>query len=160
VAMGNAEGQGSITAAIGHVTGLNQTITASDEGGSVSTETLHEMTQTNAGSVPGDSGGPLASAVGVIGMDTAGNDASYDQPATGFAIPINTALSVARRPPQATPLPPLPSATRPSWASSSAPARAAARRRRQNRSRTATLARAAPRRVIRATPARQLNHAR
>jgi S1-C subfamily serine protease len=95
--MGNAEGQGSITAAVGHVTGLNQSITASDEGGSVSTETLHGMIQTNADIVPGDSGGPLASAAGVIGMNTAGNDASYDQPATGFAIPINTALSVARQ---------------------------------------------------------------
>ena len=59
--MGNAEGQGSITAAVGHVTGLNQSITASDEGGSVSTETLHGMIQTNADIVPGDSGGPLAS---------------------------------------------------------------------------------------------------
>jgi len=36
VALGNAEGQGSITAAAGHVTGLNQDITVSDEGGSVS----------------------------------------------------------------------------------------------------------------------------
>ena len=32
------------------------------------------MIQTNAGIVPGDSGGPLASSAGVIGMDTAGND--------------------------------------------------------------------------------------
>jgi V8-like Glu-specific endopeptidase len=40
------------------------------------------MIQINADIVPGDSGGPLASAAGVIGMDTAGNDASYDQPAT------------------------------------------------------------------------------
>src|SRR5215469_11533773 len=97
VAMGNAEGQGSITPAPGQITGLNQTITASDEGGSTSSETLHGMIQTNADIVPGDSGGPLASSAGVIGMDTAGNDANDQQASTGFAIPINTALSVARQ---------------------------------------------------------------
>jgi S1-C subfamily serine protease len=97
VAMGNAEGQGSITATAGRVTGLNQAITASDEGGSVSSETLYGMIETNADIVPGDSGGPLASPAGVIGMDTAGNDPNSQQPAAGFAIPINTALSVARQ---------------------------------------------------------------
>ena len=56
------------------------------------------MIQTNADIVPGDSGGPLASSAGVIGMDTAGNDAGDQQgPAAGFAIPIDTALSVARQ---------------------------------------------------------------
>jgi len=40
---------------------------------------------------------PLASSADVIGMDTAGNDASSQQAATGFAIPVNTALSVARQ---------------------------------------------------------------
>jgi S1-C subfamily serine protease len=97
VAMGNAEGRGAITATPGQVTGLNQTITASDEGGSTSAETLHGMIQTSADIVPGDSGGPLASPAGVIGMDTAGNDPSDQQPATGFAIPIDEALSVARQ---------------------------------------------------------------
>jgi len=98
VAMGNAEGQGKITVTAGHITALNTTITASDEAGSTSTETLHGMIQTNADIVPGDSGGPLASSAGVIGMDTAGNDSSGQQgPAAGFAIPINTALSVARQ---------------------------------------------------------------
>jgi len=98
VALGNAEGQGKVTATAGHVTALNTTISASDEAGSTSTETLHGMIQTNADIVPGDSGGPLASSAGVIGMDTAGNDAGDQQgPATGFAIPINTALSVARQ---------------------------------------------------------------
>jgi S1-C subfamily serine protease len=97
VALGNAEGQGSITATVGQVTGLNQTITASDEGGSTTSETLNGMIQTNADIVPGDSGGPLASSAGVIGMDTAGNDANDQQASTGFAIPIDTALSVARR---------------------------------------------------------------
>jgi S1-C subfamily serine protease len=98
VALGNAEGQGKITAAAGHVTALNATITASDEAGSTSTETLHGMIETNADIQPGDSGGPLASSAGVIGMDTAGNAPGDMQgPAAGFAIPINTALSVARQ---------------------------------------------------------------
>jgi S1-C subfamily serine protease len=96
VALGNAGGQGAITATAGHVTGLNQTITASNDGSSTASETLHGMIQTNADIVPGDSGGPLASSAGVLGMDTAGNDANNQQAAAGFAIPINTALSVAR----------------------------------------------------------------
>ena len=98
VAMGNAEGQGHITATPGHITALNQTITASDEAGSTTSETLYGTIQTNADIVPGDSGGPLASSAGVIGMDTAGNDSGDQQgPAAGFAIPINGALSVARQ---------------------------------------------------------------
>ena len=98
VAVGNAEGKGAITATPGQITGLNKTITASDEGGSVTSETLHGMIQTNADIVPGDSGGPLASSAGVVGMDTAGNDVSDQQgSATGFAIPISTALSVTRQ---------------------------------------------------------------
>ena len=99
VALGNAEGQGTIIPAAGQVTGLNQTITAADQGGTASTETLHGMIEVSAGIVPGDSGGPLANAAGqVIGMDTAGNSVSLteSQPA-GFAIPVNTALAVARQ---------------------------------------------------------------
>jgi len=97
VALGNAEGQGAITATPGQVTGLNQTITASENGASTDAETLHGMIQTNADIVPGDSGGPLASSAGVIGMDTAGNDGNDQQASAGFAIPISTALSVARQ---------------------------------------------------------------
>jgi S1-C subfamily serine protease len=98
VALGNAEGQGTILPAAGAITGVNQTITASDEGGTISTETLHGMLESNAAIVQGDSGGPLSNAAGqVIGMDTAGQSVSFGQQAspTGFAIPINTALAVA-----------------------------------------------------------------
>jgi S1-C subfamily serine protease len=95
VALGNAGGQNAITVAAGQVTALNQTITASEEAGSTSSETLHGMIQANADIVAGDSGGPLAGPGGVIGMDTAGNDAGSEQQAVGFAIPVNTALSVA-----------------------------------------------------------------
>jgi len=97
VALGNAEGRGTITAKPGQVTALNQTITASEDGGSTASETLHGMIQTNADIVPGDSGGPLASSAGVIGMDTAGSEGNNQQASTGFAIPVNTALSVARQ---------------------------------------------------------------
>jgi S1-C subfamily serine protease len=99
-ALGNAQGQSRIVPAHGHITGVDRTITASDQGGAVKSETLHGMLQTDAGIVSGDSGGPLVSEAGqVIGMDTAGNDVSMpdqQQTAAGFAIPINTALSVAR----------------------------------------------------------------
>ena len=100
VALGNAEGQGTVIPAAGQVTGTGKSITAADQGGTAATETLHGMIQVSAGIVPGDSGGPLSSAAGqVIGMDTAGDSVglTQQQAATGFAIPINTALSVARQ---------------------------------------------------------------
>jgi S1-C subfamily serine protease len=100
VAMGNAEGQSAIVPAVGHVTGVNQTITAGDQGGTITSETLHGMIETNANIVPGDSGGPLANSAGqVIGMDTAGSGEGFSvqQSADGFAIPIATALSVAQQ---------------------------------------------------------------
>jgi S1-C subfamily serine protease len=100
VALGNAEGQGSIIPAAGQVTATNQTITASDQGSTTSTETLHGMIQVNAHIVAGDSGGPLVDSAGqVIGMDTAGNSVTLpgQQQAAGFAIPVNTALAVARQ---------------------------------------------------------------
>jgi S1-C subfamily serine protease len=99
VALGNAEGTGAIIPAGGQVTGLNKTITASDEATADNTETLNGMIQTNAGIVPGDSGGPLNTSAGqVIGMDTAGDSTSTSQQQPeGFAIPIDTALSVARQ---------------------------------------------------------------
>src|ERR1700722_16879335 len=98
VGMGNAEGQNAIVPVTGQVTALNQTITAGDQAGSVRSETLHNLIQTNANIVSGDSGGPLANSAGkVIGMDTAGNDGGFavQQDASGYAIPINNALAVA-----------------------------------------------------------------
>jgi S1-C subfamily serine protease len=99
VAMGNAEGQSMIVPATGQVTGLNQTITAADQGGSIQSETLHGMIETDAAVVSGDSGGPLVNTAGqVIGMNTAGNQVRFgNQPEAGFAIPINTALAVVRQ---------------------------------------------------------------
>jgi S1-C subfamily serine protease len=100
VGLGNAEGQSAIVPVAGQVTALNQTITAGDQGGTITQETLHNMIQTNAAIVSGDSGGPLANSAGqVIGMDTAGNDGGFavQQPAAGYAIPIDNALAVARQ---------------------------------------------------------------
>jgi len=100
VALGNAGGQGTVVPAVGQVTGLDKTITATDGGGTATSEVLHKMIETNADIVSGDSGGPLADSAGqVIAMDTAGSSAGVGQQASpaGFAIPIDTALSVARQ---------------------------------------------------------------
>jgi len=96
LAMGNAEGESAIRPAPGQVTAVNQSITASDQGGVIASEKLHGMIQTNADIVSGDSGGALANSSGqVIGMNTAGNNLSYGySQGQGFAIPINTALSI------------------------------------------------------------------
>jgi S1-C subfamily serine protease len=100
VALGNAGGTGGApTVTSGSITALNRTITASDAGSNTS-ETLHNMLQTNAPIAEGDSGGPLSNAAGqVIGIDTAANTRSFGGPGTsqGFAIPINRALVIARQ---------------------------------------------------------------
>ena len=93
LALGNEAGQGgSPTIAPGVISSLNRTIEASDQSSGL-TETLYGMLQTNANIRPGDSGGPLANAMGkVIGIDTAaGGSTVY----SGYAIPINQALSIA-----------------------------------------------------------------
>ncbi len=103
VGIGNAGGTGGTpSAAGGTVTALNQSITASDDGDGTSEE-LSGLIETNADIQPGDSGGALVDTSGqVLGVDTAAsagfsfqsNDQS--QGTQGFAIPINTALSIAR----------------------------------------------------------------
>src|SRR6201999_3552804 len=105
----------------GTVTALNQSITASDEGGG-SSEQLSGLIESNAPIQAGDSGGSLVNSSGqVIGMDTAASSASdspnaqSDTPGasdggsgdsgtgTGtttatqaFSIPINTAETIAQ----------------------------------------------------------------
>jgi S1-C subfamily serine protease len=102
-ALGNAEGKGGTPAvATGTVTGLNQSITASDELSSVS-EQLTGLIETNAPIQPGDSGGPLVNSYGqVIGMDTAaGSNYQFQgQSSTAtqaYSIPIDEALSLAKQ---------------------------------------------------------------
>jgi S1-C subfamily serine protease len=94
--VGNALGHsGPPTVANGSITGLNRTITARDPNGS--SEKLTGMIQTDANIQPGDSGGALIDANGqVVGMITAGSEGSTSTTGrtTGFAIPIDTALTV------------------------------------------------------------------
>jgi S1-C subfamily serine protease len=94
VGVGNAGGTGGTpSAAAGTVTGVDQTITASDTDGS-NPERLTGLIETDAGIQPGDSGGPLLNAADeAVGMDTAASARRYD----GYAIPISTALAVAHQ---------------------------------------------------------------
>jgi S1-C subfamily serine protease len=99
LALGDAQGRGGVTPALGDISGLDRSIQASDEG-SGTTEDLNHMLQTNAEIQQGDSGGALVNNAGqVIGMVTAANTASAGQPGDtmGFAIPINTALAIAQK---------------------------------------------------------------
>jgi S1-C subfamily serine protease len=102
VALGNAEGKGGTpSVAAGKITGLNSSITASDEGSGTS-EQLSGLINDNAPIQPGDSGGPLVNTAGqVIGIDTAAssssspNETAQTTATEAFAIPINEALSIA-----------------------------------------------------------------
>ncbi len=96
LALGNAEGRGGATPAEGIINALNRSINASDEG-SGGTENLHGMLQTSAQIQQGDSGGALANNAGqVVGMITAANTSAGKSGGTvGFAIPINSARSIA-----------------------------------------------------------------
>lgn len=98
VSMGNAGGQGGTPSAVpGHVTGLNQTVSAADEL-TGSSETLTNMIKADTAIRPGDSGGPMVNAAGqVIGMNTAASDNyKFAQPGgEGYAIPIDQAMSIA-----------------------------------------------------------------
>lgn len=98
VALGNAGGRGGTpSVATGHVTGVNQSIRASDQS-AATTENLTGMIRTNAAIVAGDSGGPLVNTAGqVVGINTAGNGNTFQVSSNvqGFAIPIDKAESIA-----------------------------------------------------------------
>lgn len=99
VALGNALGQGGTPhVETGHVTALDQTITASEGGGQ--SETLNGLIQSDALIYEGDSGGALANSSGqVVGMITAGQAQGFRSSAStvGYAIPSNTALGIVNR---------------------------------------------------------------
>jgi S1-C subfamily serine protease len=99
--VGNALGRGGTPqSSSGSITALGQTVTASDPNGANS-ETLNNMIQFDATIQPGDSGGPLLDRSGkVVGMDTAGAARVRRRTLAsnvGFAIPINTAMSIAQQ---------------------------------------------------------------
>ncbi len=88
IAIGNALGQFSNTVSVGVISGLQRTISASDQVGGFS-ETLEGIIQTDAAINSGNSGGPLLNLKGeVIGIDTAMAQGAQD---IGFAIPIDMA---------------------------------------------------------------------
>lgn len=92
--VGNAGGTGSLVAASGTVTALDQHVTTLAEQGTPS-ESLSGLIETDAPIQAGDSGGPLLDEEGeVVGMDTA---ASASGQSVGYAIPITTAVSVAKQ---------------------------------------------------------------
>lgn len=103
VALGNAGGKGGTPSVVsGHITGLNASITASDQSAGTS-ERLTGLIKHNAAIQPGDSGGPLVNTAGdVIGIDTAASTHDFQfsdgtSQTQGFAIPINQAISIARQ---------------------------------------------------------------
>ena len=97
-AVGNAQGLGGKPAsAAGKVTGVKQTIVASDESGV--SEQLTGLIQIDAALEPGDSGGPLLNKAGrVVGMNTAASVGfQFQSSHEGYAIPINQALALAKQ---------------------------------------------------------------
>jgi S1-C subfamily serine protease len=98
-AVGNADGAGSLSSAVGKVVGLGRSITAGDDQGR--SERLTGLIETNAHVRPGDSGGALLDAGGrVIGMVTAASGPSFrfrgTSATSAFAIPVAKAFSIAQ----------------------------------------------------------------
>jgi len=88
-AIGNALGQYSNSVSVGVISGLNRSITASnDQGG---TETLAGVIQTDAAINPGNSGGPLVDLSGeAVGINVAMIQGSQN---IGFSLPIREAVN-------------------------------------------------------------------
>lgn len=93
-AVGNAGGTGVLSTKTGQLTALRRAITVSDdEGGS---SRLAGLIETSAPLRPGDSGGPLLSHGRVVGIDAAASSDFSFEGGEGYAIPINTAIAIAR----------------------------------------------------------------
>jgi len=99
VAVGNAGGLGGTPSVVtGTVVALDQSVTASDIGGG-NAEQLSGLIEINAPLQPGDSGGPLITADGlVVGMNTAASASNRveSQSSVGFAIPISKAIAIGK----------------------------------------------------------------
>jgi S1-C subfamily serine protease len=98
VGIGNAGGTGGTpSTAGGSITALNQSITASADGGN--SEQLSGLIESNAGIEPGDSGGPLVNDNGqVLAIDTAAS-AGFEFQGNGgaYSIPIYGAITIAKQ---------------------------------------------------------------
>ncbi len=98
LALGNAQGEGGVTPAAGIINALDRSINSGGGVQGLVAQNLRGMEQTSAQIGPGDDGGALADSDGqVIGMITTANTSSGQQSAIGFAIPINTAMAIARK---------------------------------------------------------------
>ncbi len=101
VAIGNAGGRGGTPAtAAGTITAFGQRVTATDSAGS-DREILTDTIEIAATVEPGDSGGPVADTdhrvIGLTAAATAGSDETASTGVSGFAIPIDRALVIARQ---------------------------------------------------------------
>ncbi len=99
-AVGNAQGQGYLTASPGTITATSQTVTVANDTATGS-ETLSGVYVSDAAAQPGDSGGPLFDAQNeVAAMTTAGQQTQtvsrsrVGRTVATYAIPINKALSI------------------------------------------------------------------
>jgi S1-C subfamily serine protease len=106
VGIGNAGGVGGTPSyAAGTIIATGKSITANSDENPNGSESLSGLIETNAPIEPGDSGGPLVTSSGkVVGMDTAAEDSSggfgFSETTTAaqaYAIPINTALYIAKK---------------------------------------------------------------
>ncbi len=98
-AVGNAGGEGGLpSVSPGTITALDQTITVG-EPGSGEVGQLSGLIQTDAALEPGDSGGPMYDADGVvIGISTAADTGrGYDASRESYAVAIDTAESIAEQ---------------------------------------------------------------
>ncbi|MEX0748440.1 MAG: trypsin-like peptidase domain-containing protein [Candidatus Saccharimonadales bacterium] len=87
IAIGNVLGRFSNSVTSGIISAIGRPITANTGNGSLDTEQLHGLLQTDAAINPGNSGGPLVNIEGqVIGVNTAVAGGAEN---IGFAIPIN-----------------------------------------------------------------------
>ena len=95
VAVGNSGGAGLRTKS-GKISRLSRTLTVADDG---ITLRLTSLIETDAPLEPGDSGGPLLEQGRVVGIDAAASRTFSFQSvqSEGFAIPIDTVLSIAHR---------------------------------------------------------------
>jgi S1-C subfamily serine protease len=95
-AVGNAGGTGALSLKTGKVLAFGRAITVSDDAGG--SNRLSGLIETSAPLRPGDSGGPLLHNGKVIGIDAAASrDFVFSGGGDAFAIPIDTAVSIAKQ---------------------------------------------------------------